>query len=366
MGYLYQRRQRDGTKGGPWWIKYYVNNRPVYESTHTDKKKQAEDILKDREGKAVTGQPIIPGADRIRYDEIAEDLRRHYETSGERNLDEADDRLKPLKQFFAGRRVVEITTSEAEKYAQKRQRAGVANSTINRELSMLTKMLKFAFEAHKCLRVPIIHKLKEPAPRQGFFEQDQFQAVRRRLREDLQVAVTIAYTFGWRMQSEVLGLERRHLDLEAGTLRLDPGTTKNADGRLIYLTPEVSAMLAAQLERVRGLERQLGSIVPYLFPHLKGRYRGKPIGEFYKTWRTACRQAHVPGRIPHDFRHTAVRNMVNAGVPERVAMTVTGHKTRSVFDRYHIVSPGDLQDVARRLTVTAWGQQPSAALDSAR
>ena len=79
-------------------------------------------------------------------------------------------------------------------------------------------MLKVAYENGKLMRMPVIRKLKEAAPRQGFFEREQFQAVRRHLPEDLQVAATIAYTFGWRTQSEVLALERRQLDLKAGTL----------------------------------------------------------------------------------------------------------------------------------------------------
>ena len=162
----------------------------------------------------------------------------------------------------------------------------------------------------------------------------------------------IAYTFGWRMRSEVLTLERRQLDVEAGTLRLEPGTTKNDEGRLVYLTPELKSLLAAQVERARTLEKKLGRIIPYVFPRLTGRRAGERIRDFRKAWATACKTAGVPGRLRHDFRRTAVRNLVNAGVPERVAMKVTGHKTRAVFDRYHIVSPGDLQDVARKLTGT--------------
>jgi integrase len=80
---------------------------------------------------------------------------------------------------------------------------------------------------------------------------------------------------------------------------------------------------------------------------------GKPIRTFKGAWKTACVNTGLPGRIPHDFRRTAVRNLVRAGVPERVAMMMTGHKTRSVFERYNIVSEADLQDAARKLDVAA-------------
>jgi integrase len=196
----------------------------------------------------------------------------------------------------------------------------------------------------------VIRKLKEAAPRSGFFEREQYNAVRGRLKPDLQVAAAIAYTYGWRMQSEVLALERRQLDLDAGTLRLDPGTTKNNEGRLVYLTPELARLLREQLERIRAVERKTGRIIPFLFPYLRGRRRiGQRRPDFRKAWATACEKAGVPGMLRHDCRRTAVRNLVNAGVPERVAMTITGHKTRSVFDRYHIVSPADLQAAMRRL-----------------
>jgi len=85
--------------------------------------------------------------------------------------------------------------------------------------------------------------------------------------------------------------------------------------------------------------------------------------DFRKAWRTTRPKAGVPGRLRHDFRRTAVRNMVNAGVPERVAMKVTGHRTRAVFGRYHIVSPADLQDVARRLAGTFQGASRGADVD---
>jgi integrase len=221
---------------------------------------------------------------------------------------------------------------------------------INRELALLIKMLRVAYEGGKLLRLPVIRKLKEAPPRQGFFEPVAFEAVRRELRPDLQVAVALAYALGWRCQSEVLTLEFRQLDLEAGTLRLDPGQAKNEEGRFVYLPADLLPLVAAQVERVRALERKLGRIIPHLFPHLRSRHRGERIQDFRRAWQGACRRAGVPGMLRHDFRRTAVRNLVHSGVPERVAMQITDHKTRSVFDRYHIVTPTELQEAARRLT----------------
>jgi integrase len=266
-------------------------------------------------------------------------------------------------QFFQNKRVVAITASETTKYIAWRQAQGLANSTINRELSILGTMLRLAYERGKVSRLPTIHLLKEASPRSGFFERDQFLAVRRHLREDLQVAITLSYTFGWRT-SEVLTLERRHVNESEGTIRLDPGTTKSGEGRLVYLTPELKSLLEEQLKRVDELGGKLGRIVVFLFPHLIGQYLGSRIRDFRKAWAMACKKAECAGMIRHDFRRTAVRNMINSGIPERVAMQITGHRTRSVFDRYHIVSPSDLQNASLKIHGHIHGHNDPIRIDS--
>src|SRR5262249_47481674 len=181
--------------------------------------------------------------------------------------------VQHLDAFFAGRRVGAIGQPEVDAYTVHRQGQGVVASTVRRELGTLTKMLRLAYKNKKLLRLPMLEKPKEGPARSGFFERPQFDAVRRRLPDDLQAALMVDYVFGWRMQSEVLALEQRQLDLDAGTLRLDPGATKNDEGRVVHLTAELKALLAGQVARIRAVEKRTGRIIPYLFPYLSGEKR---------------------------------------------------------------------------------------------
>jgi integrase len=211
------------------------------------------------------------------------------------------------------------------------------------------KALRLAFELGKHANVPPIRMLRPSAPRSGFFEPRQSEAVARALPPDLSVVVNIAYSYGFRIDSELLPLTWRQVDLEEGTLRLEPGSTKNREGRLIHLTPKLQMGLTEQRARVHALGRELGKIIPYVFPTPYGPYKGQRRKDFVKAWQRACRQAGCPGRLKHDLRRTAARNMINLGVPERVVMAVIGHKTRSMLDRYAIINPRDLRAVSEKL-----------------
>jgi integrase len=167
-----------------------------------------------------------------------------------------------------------------------------------------------------------------------------------RLPEPIRPPATFAYITGWRIDSEIPSLEWRQVDFGAGEVRLDPGKTKNGQGRTFPMTRDLRELLDQQRVITENLQRKLKVVCPRVFVFHRV---GQPIKSFRVAFRTACRETGCPGRIPHDFRRTAVRNLVRAGIPERVAMQMTGHQTRSVFERYNIVSAGDLREAAKRL-----------------
>ncbi len=195
--------------------------------------------------------------------------------------------------------------------------------------------------------------LDEDNIRTGFLNAEVFSIVCKHLPAYLQPIATFGYLTGWR-RGEILTLSWRQVDFEAGTVRLEPGTTKNREGRTIFLTPELLTLLQEQRAKTTALERQQHRIIPWVFHR-----QGTLIQSFRKAWRRACHQAGQPEQLFHDLRRTAVRNMVRAGIAERIAMQISGHKTRSIFDRYHIVSEGDLRDAAQKLAGTISGTMPS-------
>ena len=129
------------------------------------------------------------------------------------------------------------------------------------------------------------------------------------------------------------------MDFGAAKVRLDPGATKNGEARTFPLSayPPRGELLKWQRECTVTVEKKTKQIVSHVFHR-----DGKPILCFRGAWRKACDAAGVKGRLVHDFRRTAVRNLERAGVPRSVAMKLTGHLTESIYRRYAIVSPADL------------------------
>jgi integrase len=211
-------------------------------------------------------------------------------------------------------------------------------------------MFSLAVKGERLQRMPYIEMLVERNARRGFFEREQFESVRAHLPAYAQPPATFAYITGWRLKSEILTLQWRQVDFKAGVVRLDPDTTKNREGRTFPMTPELRAVLEAQRQAVTTIERQTKSIIPWVFTWTK---RGRVLRGFTKAWRKACRDAGLPGRIPHDFRRTAVRNLERAGVPRSTAMAMVGHKTESIYRRYAIVDEAMLKEGAAKLAVYA-------------
>jgi integrase len=161
-----------------------------------------------------------------------------------------------------------------------------------------------------------------------------------------------------RLKSEVLPLTVDRVDLQAGVVRLDPGTTKNNEGRSFYVTAELRKVLTAQLDSIEVLKEK-GTICPYVFH----RSDGSRIKDFRETWKTACEKAGYPGKLFHDFRRSAVRTLERSGVPRSTAMAMVGHKTESIYRRYAIVDEQMHREAAAKLDAWASDQQAKAAAE---
>ena len=371
MGMIYRRKKRDPATGllvetGPHWMKYYSDGRPIQESTRSVDRVEAKRLLKEKEGEVATGLYRGPKIERIRFEDLAALVKQDYQINKRKTARRIDEYMNHLKTFFRKMRATSITTERIKTYIVKRQHQGAANGTINRELACLKRMFRLGFQQTPQLvvRVPHIPQLKEHNIRSGFFEHEDFLALRGALPDYAQVAASLAYYSGMRM-GEVCSLQWRQVNWTEGKLYLQAQDTKTNTPRVLYLTGDLYRVLQAWKHRC--------DLKWPACPWICHR-GGIRLQSLKHSWRKACQAVGVgqmvkdatkgrkvwQGKIPHDFRRTAVRNMVRAGVPEKVAMAISGHKTRSVFDRYNIVNEKDLEQAARSLS--AYFEQQTVTL----
>jgi integrase len=323
-----------------WWVKYYRNGKPYRETTRTTDKSEAKDFLRKRLAEITTGNFNGPTVERILVSELAEDFLRDYRINERHSIDDVEARWKlHLQPFFGDWRASEVTSDLVARYVDKRQQEKAANATINREIAALKRMyrLGLASTPPKVIRVPWMPKLREDNVRTGFLEDGQFEKIIAACPELwFRAIVEVGRTYGWRI-SELLNMRVGQVDLLARTIRLEPGTTKNREGREVTMTSAAYSLLSTCVTGKTAND--------YVFT----RSSGQRVRDFRETWRNACIAAGVPKLLFHDLRRTAARNLRKAGVAEGVIMKIGGWRTRSVFERYAIIAQSDIADAVQKL-----------------
>ncbi len=340
MEHPYRRHRNEGSiysrpHTRSLWIQYFKAGRPIRESARTADFRKAAQILRQRLAEAESSPAESP-----RIEQLAGDLFRNYEINEHRSLGDVKARWRlHLKPYFGSVPATELDSRQLERYVDRRREEHASNATINRELACLKRMCRLAYQASppRVLSVPHFPHLKESNVRQGFVTREQYANLVAHCKDLwLRAMLETAYNYGWRV-SELLNLRVGQVDLVARTIRLEPGMTKNREGREV--TVESGTLLQLLRHCVEAKRPD-----DYVFT------RGiKPIRDFRKSWENLCAAAGVPGLLFHDLRRSAARNLRAAGVPEEIIMRIAGWKTSNVFRRYAIVDKTDIRAALQQL-----------------
>lgn len=312
-------------------------------------KKQAKTRAGELEKAKARG--VLP-AIRHTVSDLLDWLIRDYEVNGKgltwcKGI--VENHLRPA---FGTLLAEKLTTDRIVAFQSEKQESGAAASSINQWLCLLRRAFNLARRANKVQDVPFFPMLKVENTRLGFFEREEYVALRDNLPDPLKPVLATAFYTGMR-RGEVLGLRWNQIDLRTKMIRLNPNETKSGYGRQAPMSDELHKMLTLQKQRRDAA-----------FPHCEWVFfddAGQRIGNFRKAWATACKAAGLwipdpddaergePSKLFHDLRRSGVRNLIRAGVSQHVAMSISGHRTESVFRRYNVVAEGDLRDAARKL-----------------
>jgi integrase len=359
-----------------WFAQFYENGKQKRVSTRTHKKQEALAVLRRLLGDSERGLPSVADTNKIHYGDLRKALLSNYTEKGNRSLEQRADGsetivgLKQLDDFFGyregrdkkGKRyiknpgavVARLTTDAARKFARQRAAEGAGPAMVNRSLACLRRMLRIAYEDRKIPAVPKIRLSKEPAARKGFLELEKFEELLKALPVHLRPLILFLYWCGVRL-GEAMQIEWSQVDLQARLIRLEEGETKNDEARVVPLpavlvnslteiTPKVGRVFDSTNLRTEWA-RACAAVGLGTLEKKKSESHNKR--RKFQVWEK------YSGLIVHDLRRSAVRNLRLAGVAENVAMKISGHKTRAIFDRYNIVSVGDISDAMRRVETNA-------------
>lgn len=339
MGCIFKPK---GTKY--FYIKYYRGGKAYVESTRETNKGEAKRRLVVREGSIAEGKFQGLKVLKIRVSDLLDLVIQKSEENNIKSLPMRKHYVELLKEFLGETKASNLTSSQITEYRKKRKAEGITDSTVNRELGALRRAFHLGMEHDPQLvsRIPKIPLTSEKScVRKGFIEDDEFLALRGVLPDHLKVALTIGFYTGMR-QAEILSLQWQQIDKSFTTLRLEVGSTKNKESRVVPIIPEMQEVL----ERWWMESRTKYPACPWVV-HRDGK---KITRHFGKSWATACKKVGLEGLLFHDLRRSAIRNLVRAGVPQSISMAISGHKTDSVFRRYAIVSEIDITEAGDKLS----------------
>lgn len=351
MGQMSKRPNGTGNvyrRGSVWWVRYSRNGKQYAESARSENRKDAERLLATRLGDIATGRFQGLTGERITVWNLCELVIADYELHNKRGLDDLRWRAeKHLRIPFEKTLAQALTSSRLNVYKKQRRDEGAADATINRELAILRRGFSLAKESNLYRNEPPHFDLfRLDNARQGFVEDSDYRDLLEALPAHLKCFAIAGYHLGMRA-GELRRLQWSQVDLESREIRLAASQTKGKRPRTAPIYGDLVPALAHQ-----KAERDLNwPDVPWVF-----HWNGKPIGHALKGWRRSATAAGLPVLLFHDLRRSAVRNMERAGIPRKIAMSISGHKTESVYLRYDIVSQRDL-DLARQKLEAFQGEQ---------
>lgn len=322
---------------GKWWhICYSVDGETFRESANTQIEGEAKAQLAAKIGAKYSGAPVTPGS--VRVKDLLKLVEQQYELEERASLYIAKLKIERyLLPSFGNLKAAELTTSRVRSYIAKRKQQDARPATINREIALIRRGFKLGYDHDPPLvaRVPKFPELDESDNvRTGFLRPEQYKALLAELPDRLKLLLVMGYHVGMR-RGALLRLRWDWVDLDAGVIRFEEPRRRNRKpvARILPIFGDMREYLEKQ-PRASDLVFARGS---------------EPIKDFRDAWRSACIRAGVPKLLFHDLRRSAAKIMRQAKVPETKIMSLTGHKTRSMLERYLIDDEDEALDIGKAI-----------------